>query len=242
MNKDDYSDFDWDIQPDHVYDIEFRKRMIQEFKIDKDLVWAFFLRIEGSVQFASEMVAPSRQGPTDKVTRNSWVAVSSSAENLLRAIEDANEVLEYAIGDGLGWHLIEQDQAENPELDREPQSLDEMKEQEAFFNRHIATGNDIIDVLRRFSRLANAVTNELPPTKRGPKLDKELWCWVQSVRYAWEHDLGRQFTRDVDDTGEPISEAARFVAMATERTPYGKTKALNMMKKAIAQSRKLDFH
>jgi hypothetical protein len=242
MTMDDYSDFDWDVQPSHIYDIEFRKRMVREFNIEKDRAWAFFMRVEVAASSSPDMAFIFYNSPSEKTVRDTWLAISSCASNLMSEIESADDVLEIGVANELGWYLVEQDEAKDPALAREPESFEESIEQDAFYDRRLADGKSILEVVRQFSRMANAITDELPLPKRGPKLDQELWHWVQGIKHAWQHDLGRKFTRDIDSNGEPISEAARFVAMATENTPYDKNKALHMMKRVISSARHFDNH
>jgi hypothetical protein len=49
MDKYDYSDFDWHMYPEHVYDIDFRQKMVSEFKIEKSLALECFSRLEKAV-------------------------------------------------------------------------------------------------------------------------------------------------------------------------------------------------
>ena len=242
MPDDAYSNFDWDIQPNHIYDLDFRKKMASEFKIERELAWGFFLRLEIAAATSPEMARTRAESPTDKATRDAWAAVSASAEKMMVEIDKANLVLENDVRSSLAWRMIELDQTKDPSLELEPTTSEEKARQDKLFERHFTKADEILRALEEFSVTAMVFVEELPASRRGPKFDFELWSWIQCVKFAWEHDLGRKFTRDVDDSGEPISEAARMLVMAAERTPYEKTKALNMMKKVISSSRGNDIH
>lgn len=49
---------------------------------------------------------------------------------------------------------------------------------------------------------------------KGPRKDPALRLWIANVAKFWTNTLGRSFTRDVSDTGDPISPAARFCTEA----------------------------
>jgi hypothetical protein len=138
--------------------------------------------------------------------------------------------------------MMEHNQADSLINYSSPKSFKEAETQDAMRDRYQSKASEIIVTIMAFSRLAKELHDELLPSRRGPQQNWELFFWVQAIRTSWEDYLGRKFTRDVDDSGEPISEAAQFVAMATEGTPYEKTEALNMMKKSIATTRNTDFH
>jgi hypothetical protein len=160
----------------------------------------------------------------------------------MKDLESVEGILEFDVASDLGWHILEQNPEDHLTVISEPQSHEEAAKINATIDRYEAKASEIIAAITKFSLLAEELIEELPPSRRGPKQDWELMSWVLGIHTRWEHLLGRKFTRDVDDSGEPISEAARFVAMATEGTPYEKTTALNMMKKVISMHRKIDIH
>ncbi|WP_371157530.1 hypothetical protein [Jannaschia sp. 2305UL9-9] len=43
---------------------------------------------------------------------------------------------------------------------------------------------------------------------RGPKPNRDLSLWLREIARVWEEDVGRRFTRQFHNGGEPISEAA----------------------------------
>jgi hypothetical protein len=242
MENDDFLNLDWDIQTNHIYDLDFRKMMANEFNIEWELLSRFFARLEIAAAYSPEMAKSRSESPTAKATRDAWMAVSTSAEKMMVEIDKADLILENDVRSSLAWRMIEIDQANDPSLEFEPTTLEEKARQDKLFERHFTKADEILRALEEFAVTAMVIFDELPASRRGPKFDFELWYWIQGVMFAWEHDLGRKFTRDVDDSGEPISEAARMLAMAAERTPYEKTKALNMMKKVISSSRGSDIH
>lgn len=46
--------------------------------------------------------------------------------------------------------------------------------------------------------------------KKFSRKDYKLHNWIRQIRTMWEQQLGRRFTRDALNSGEPVSEAARF--------------------------------
>lgn len=52
--------------------------------------------------------------------------------------------------------------------------------------------------------------NKLPKAPAGTKRDDALRMWMTNVADFWERKIERPFTRDVSETGEPVTEAARF--------------------------------
>lgn len=242
MNEYDYSDFDWDIQPDDIYNFDFRERFVREFRVERYHAHDFFLHLENAVSSAQERADLHRQTPSKKSAIAAWTAVSTSAAKLMKDLEAAEEVLEFDVASDLGWHMLEQNPEDSLTVSSEPTNHEEAATIDALIKRYESKGSEIIAAIAKFSQLAKELVKELPPSRRGPKQDWELFFWVGGISIRWEIDLGRKFTRDVDDSGEPISEAARFVAMATEGTPYEKTTALNMMKKVISKTRKANIH
>jgi len=83
MDEFDYTDFDWDTQPYHIYDTDFRKKMVREFKIEKNLALKLFFRLESAAVFSSEAAIGFKERPSEKAVRDSWMSVSSSAQKLL---------------------------------------------------------------------------------------------------------------------------------------------------------------
>jgi hypothetical protein len=242
MDEYDDSDFDWNIQPDDIYGVSFRERFMRQFQVERNLAYEFFLFQEDAVRDAREMVDLRAQSPSEKSVTAAWTAVSNSATKLMKDLESVEGILEFDVASDLGWHILEQNPEDHLTVISEPQSHEEAAKINATIDRYEAKASEIIAAITKFSLLAEELIEELPPSRRGPKQDWELIFWVQGIRVRWEHLLGRKFTRDVDDSGEPISEAAQFVAMATEGTPYEKTTALNMMKKVISRHRKINIH
>ena len=96
MDEYDYSDFDWYMYPEHVYDIDFRQKMVRELKIEKDNAVEFFWRVEDAASSAANMRPILGDFPTDKNIKDAWVSVSSKAAKLLDEIQNADEVIEPA--------------------------------------------------------------------------------------------------------------------------------------------------
>jgi hypothetical protein len=242
MDEYDDSDFDWNIQPDDIYGVSFRERFVREFQVDRNLAYEFFLFQEDAVKDAREMTDLRAQNPSEKSVKAAWTAVSTSAKKLMKDLKSVEEVLDLDVKIDLGWYISKQNPEDHLTVISEPTSHEEQAKIYAIIDRYESKASEIIGAITEFSLLAEELLEELPPSRRGPKQDWELMSWVRGIHIRWEHLLGRKFTRDVDDSGEPISEAARFVAMATEGTPYEKTTALNMMKKVISMHRKIDIH
>jgi hypothetical protein len=242
MDEYDDSDFDWNIQPDDIYGVSFRERFVREFRVERNLAYEFFLFQEDAVTNAREMADSRAQNPSEKTITAAWTAVSTSATKLIKDLDSVEEVLELGVKSDLGWQILKQNPEDHLTVISEPTSHEEQDKIYATIDRYELKSAKIIAAVFELSLLAKELLEELPPSRRGPKQDWELMSWVLGIHTRWEHLLGRKFTRDVDDSGEPISEAARFVAMATEGTPYEKTTALNMMKKVISMHRKIDIH
>ncbi len=242
MNEYDYSDFDWDFQPNDVYDVSFREKFVREFRVEKSLANDFFTHLEEGINQAKVQAAIREKLQSEKSALGAWTAVSNSATKLMNDLDKAEEVLDFGPASDLGWHMMNQTSAGKLISRHEPETSEEEAIQDAIVDHYQSEARKIVDAIANFSKLADELVEELPLPKRGPKRDWELFFWVQEISTSWDIYLGRKFTRDVDDSGEPISEAAQFVAMATEGTPYEKTAALNMMKKVISRSRKANIH
>jgi hypothetical protein len=242
MDEYDYPDFDWHIEPSDIYGVDFRKKFVKEFRIEKHLAEDFFLRLEDALPSSMQKAYYRRQFPSEKSIKVAWAAASSTATKLVEDLNKVDEASAFDVATDLGWHMMEHSQKEPPIDYSSQKSIKEVEMEEAMIDRYTSKASEIIATITEFSRLAKELLEELPPSSRGPKKDWELFFWVQGIRTSWEQYLGRKFTRDVDDNGEPISEAARFVTMVTEGTPFEKTKALNMMKKVISRHRKIDIH
>lgn len=242
MDEYNFSDVEWDIHPNHVYDIDFRKKIVREFKIEKSLALECFSCLEIAAHISRAGRISGVKYPSEKVVRETWNAVSEGATSLLREITKAGDVLQGSFATELGSFLIEVDDSDGGLIGRDDRTSEEDRQVEAFFDNHYSHAAGLVTAVEEFAKLAKEFVETLPASRRGPKENQKLWFWLCQLRYLWVKVLGRKFTRDVDDSGEPISEAARFVAMACERTPHEKTAALNMMKKVISRSRKIDIH
>tara|TARA_R110002051_G_scaffold30487_3_gene70569 strand:+ start:28520 stop:29248 length:729 start_codon:yes stop_codon:yes gene_type:complete len=242
MDKYDYSDFDWHMSQEHVYDIDFRQKMVREFKIEKSLALECFSHLERAAFILPEGFTTGLKYPSEKVVRETWSAVSEGATSLLREITKAGDVLQGSVASELGWFLIEEDHSDGGLIGREDRSSEEERQVEAFYDSHLSHAASLVTAVEEFTKLSKEFVETLPESRRGPKVNEKLLYWLQDLKRLWEKVLGRKFTRDVDDNGEPISEAARFVAMACERTPHDKTAALNMMNKVISRSREFNIH
>jgi hypothetical protein len=242
MDKYDFSNLAWFSEQDDIYGVDFRERFMREFRVEKNLAEDFFLHLETALPYSKNMADLRRQFPSEKSVKSAWAAISTTATKLENDLKKMDEVLEFDAATELGWHMMEHNQADSLINYSSPKSFKEAETQDAMRDRYQSKASEIIAAITGFSRLAKELHDELPPSRRGPQRNWELFFWVQGIRTSWEQYLGRKFTRDVDDSGEPISEAAQFVAMATEGTPYEKTEALNMMKKSIATTRNTDFH
>ena len=93
----------------------------------------------------------------------------------------------------------------------------------------------IIGVLGEISLFAHLTPQMNPPIKLSIQKIRPLQDWVHAVRIVWTGHLGRKFTRYVDSTGAPVTDAARFcVATYKVLVPGTKTSLiLNEMKKEI---------
>ncbi len=96
---------------------------------------------------------------------------------------------------------------------------------------------DGVDILRQYASEALA---EIPPQRTGRKAVEPMRMWMTNIAATWSDLLGRPFTRDVHDNGEPISEAARFCVTAfAELDPKTPPETvLNAMKKTITAQRR----
>ncbi|KQI72200.1 hypothetical protein AN191_08685 [Loktanella sp. 5RATIMAR09] len=242
MDEYDYSDFDWDIQPNDVYDIVLRDKIVREFKIEKSLALECFSHLESAALFSTLQHPTGMKYPSEKVVRETWAAVSDRATSLLSEMTKAGDVLQGSIAMELGSFLIEVDDSDGGLIGRDDRTAEEDSQVEAFFDSHYSHAASLVAAVEEFTRLANEFLETLPESRRGPKANQKLWYWLQDLKRLWEDVLGRKYTRDVDDSGEPISEAARFVAIACEPTPHEKTAALNMMKKVISRAREINIH
>jgi hypothetical protein len=241
MDEYDYSDFDWNIQPDDIYGVGFRERFVLKFRVEKSLANAFFIHLEEAMPYAKIQAALREKINSRKFAKGAWTVVSNSATKLINDLNEAEEFLDFGPENDLAWHMMKQTSAKRI-IHHEPETSEQEAIEDAIVEHFLSDAKKIIATIEEFSKLAKELLEELPPPRRGPKADHELRFWVQEISNSWDIYLGRKFTRDVDDSGEPISEAAQFVAMATEGTPYEKTSALNMMKKVIFSSRRIDIH
>ena len=81
----------------------------------------------------------------------------------------------------------------------------------------------------------------LPSTTwKGPRKSSALGLWIANIAMFWTDTLSRDFTRDISDTGEPISPAARFCveafALLSPDTPT--QTVLNAMKAHITSAKR----
>ena len=98
--------------------------------------------------------------------------------------------------------------------------------------------DDIQDMIAHIAAMALQAA-DLPSGQAGTKRDHGLKLWVANVETYWTQTLGRNFSRDVTSTGEPISEAARFcvAAFASVSAETLPSRVLQEMKLCIKATR-----
>lgn len=100
----------------------------------------------------------------------------------------------------------------------------------------------IIEALGELADFADITPQINPPKNLSAQKILPLQKWVHDVHGIWVSTLGRKFTRYVDSTGSPVTDAARF-CVATYKILDPNTEIsliLNEMKKEIKAYN--DFH
>lgn len=103
--------------------------------------------------------------------------------------------------------------------------------------------DDVEDLIRAVSVLEN-VTSEakegIGPIPDGRRNDYAFSLWLSNIADMWTDQLGRPFTRDATEDGEPLSEAAQFciAAFAYIEPSTSQIQILNEMRKHISKTRK----
>ncbi len=101
----------------------------------------------------------------------------------------------------------------------------------------------IDDLIRAVSILENVTTEAkegMRPIPDGRRNDYALSLWISNIADMWTNQLGRPFTRDATEGGDPLAEAAQFCIAAFEYIDPDTTpiRILNEMRKHISKSRK----
>lgn len=93
----------------------------------------------------------------------------------------------------------------------------------------------LIEALRTIANIAEITPHAYTSIKKGNRKDFPLESWMMDALKIWTSMLGRKFSRDVSETGEPATAAAAFVVTAyntlSPETP--RSRVLNEMKKLI---------
>jgi hypothetical protein len=99
------------------------------------------------------------------------------------------------------------------------------------------------DLIRSVSVLENVASEAkegIRPVPDGRRNDYALNLWISNIADMWTDQLGRPFTRDATESGDPLTEAAQFciAAFAPIEPSTSPTRILNEMRKHNSQSRK----
>jgi hypothetical protein len=107
------------------------------------------------------------------------------------------------------------------------------------FGNVLLSLDDLRELLDGFGSLVSDTAEGLSSRPAGRRRDHATRIWVKNIAEIWTELLGRPFTRDVTDAGEPITEAARFCVdtfkALAPRAPQ--SRILTVMKEHIAGQR-----
>lgn len=97
----------------------------------------------------------------------------------------------------------------------------------------------IIELVAALEHAAVSAAKAIKPVPAGKRRDHALRMWMINISRLWSGLLGRTFSRDVTNRGEPITAAAQFciAAFAYFDTDTPPSRILNEMKLCIKKMR-----
>ncbi|KEP70708.1 hypothetical protein DL1_15595 [Thioclava dalianensis] len=221
-------------QPPTIYSDAIFEHLAQEFKIDPEFHAEVRTRLEG----AGDVWKRLGGGTTDSLRpgeiKKELQQVSKQAGKLydrLKALSlDANHALMQSherIGQAAAPKDLEQGDLQYPfvaitEGDPSPVAI-------------ALQAKDLSKIISGIRDVAEAAIDDQKTGRAGKKSDDALRLWITNIETIWIDILGRPFSRDVTDAGDPISEAARFCVEAFKPIDAAlpSSRVLNAMKTRI---------
>ncbi|MBO9399089.1 hypothetical protein J7400_20635 [Shimia sp. R9_2] len=178
--------------------------------------------------------------PSYKETSTELSKIAKQAARLKESLQNCSHETEWAIEQGVQMDAVRiiSKREGAPEHSSMVLSTEHLAENPGLLGVSVTT-KSLAVILGRLEEITTKAPDTLPKRSAGKIPDYGLRLWLANIYERWPIWSQSRFSRDVDSTGQPITQAGRFCVHAFQiiEPAYSVSRIMNGMKNLIKEKR-----